>query len=128
MVIPRLIARIRVLDESCRRACFLRIGNQFNRRHFLENKIRQCRLMYIVGSVHLNAHPDALAIFLRQIKNKFQVIGQLETSSSRLDLAPRRAYVELLPQWKSNQVLNRLRNVVRFDLLRSEEHTSELQS
>jgi hypothetical protein len=42
---------------------------------------------------------------------------ELETPSSRLDFPPGRPNVELLPQGESNQILNRLGNIVRFDFL-----------
>ena len=75
--------------------------------------------MLVVGSAHLNAKPNPLVVFLRKIEDELHVIRQLESPRSRLYLPPSRAYVELLTQGKSNQVLDGLRNVVRFNFLRA---------
>ena len=117
MIKARLIARILILDKSRCRLLFLFVGNQFNSRYFVEHKIRQRWLVLVVGSAHLNAKSNAFVVLLRKIEDELHVIGQLEAPRPRLHLSPSRAYVKLLPQGKSDQVLDGLVNVVRFNFL-----------
>ena len=113
MVIPGLIARMRVLQVSLRRsAAFLIAKDQINFRHFVEDKIREGRFVCIVWSAHLNSQSDPLVVLLRQFKNELQIIGQLQASGPWLHFPPGRTDIKLLAQGKSNQVFDRLRNIV----------------
>src|SRR2546421_1726577 len=113
MVIPGLIARMRVLQVSLRRsAAFPIVEDQINFRHFVEDKIREGRFVCIVWSAHLNSQSDPLVVLLRQSKNELQIIGQLQAPRPRLYFSPGRTDIKLLAQWKSNQVFDRLRNIV----------------
>jgi len=71
----------------------------------------------IVWGAHLHAESDALVVFLRQVEDELDVVGQFEMPGARLHFSPRRTNVELLSQGKLHQVFNRLRNIVRLDLL-----------
>src|ERR1700733_3106153 len=117
MIETGLITRIGIFHESRSRLLLFLVGHKFNGWYFVENEIRQRWLVLIVGSAHLNAKSNPLVVFLRKIEDELYVIRQLEAPRSRLDLPPRRSYVELLPQGKSNQVLDGLGNVVRFNFL-----------
>ena len=119
MVEPRLIARILIFHKSRRLLLFLLIGNKFDGRHLVEDEVRQRRLMLIVGSTHLNAKPDALVVFLREIEHELYIVRQLEAPSSRLHFAPSRPQIELLAQGKLNEFLDGPGNVVRLNLLRA---------
>src|SRR4029077_15280239 len=117
MVKARLIARVLIFHKSRSRLLFLLIGNELNGWYFVEDEIRERRLVLIVGSAHLNAKPNPLVVLLRQIEDELQVIRQLETPRSRLHLPPCRAYVELLSQGKSDEIFDGLGDVVRFNFL-----------
>ena len=117
MVEPGLITRILIFYKSRSRLLFFLIRNKLNRRYFVENEIRERRLVLVVRRAHLNAKSNPLVVLLRQIEDELHVIRQLESPRSRLHLPPSRPYVKLLAQGKSNQVLDGLRNVVRFDFL-----------
>ena len=119
MVKTRLITRILIFHKSRSRLLFLLIGNELNGWYFVEDEIRERRLVLVVGSAHLNAKPNPLVVLLRQVEDELHVIRQLETPRSRLYLPPCRAYVELLTQGKSNEVLDGLGHVVRFNFLRA---------
>src|SRR5580692_2058193 len=95
------------------------VKDQIDFRHFVENKIRQRRFARIVWSAHLNSHSDSLVVLLRQFKNELQIFGHLQASGSRLNFPPSRPDVKLLAQGKSNQILDRLGNIVGLDFLRA---------
>src|SRR5215831_10840649 len=119
MVEPRLVTRILILDKTRRRLLFFLIRNKVNGWHFVENEVRERRLMLIVGGAHLNPKANPFVVLLRKIKDELHVIRQFEPARSRLYLPPSRTYVKLLPQGKSNQVFDGLGNVVRFNFLYS---------
>ena len=117
MVESGLIPGILILYKP--RCCllFFLIRNKVNDGYFIENKVRERRLVLIVRRAHLNPESNPFIVFLRKIENELHIIGQLESTRSRLDLPPSRPYVKLLPQGKANQVFDGLGNVVRFNFL-----------
>ena len=120
MVIAGLITRMWILQKSLSFSRALLIANhQINFRNFFQHKIRQRRFMLVIRRAHLNAQSDPLVVLLRQFKNQLHVIGHLQPPRPRLHLPPGRTDIKLLAQRKTNQVFNRLRNIVGLDLLRA---------
>src|SRR5580692_1250298 len=120
MVIPGLIARVRVLQISLRRSSVFLIGkHQIHFGHFVEHEIREGRFVCIVWSAHLNSESDSLVILLRQFKDELQIAGELQAPWPWLYFPPCRTHIKLLTQGKSNQVLDLLRNIVGLDFLRA---------
>ena len=118
MVIPGLILRMWIVQKSLAVRFAGRIAqHQIDFRHFFEDKIRQRRFVLIVGRAHLNSQSNPLVVLLRQFKNLLQVVGHLQASRPRLHFPPRGANVKLLAQGESDQVLNRLGNIVGLDFL-----------
>src|SRR5215831_12777297 len=117
MIEPGLITRILILDKARSRLLLFLLWNKVDGRYFVENEVRERWLVFIVGRAHLNAKSNPFVVLLRKIENELHVIRQLESTRSRLDLPPRRPYVELLPQRKTNQVFDGLGNVVRFNFV-----------
>src|SRR5579863_9529552 len=104
MVEARLIPRILVRDKARSRLFFFLIGNKVDRGHFVENEIRERRLVFVVRGAHLNAQSNALIVLFCKIEDEGYVIRQLESARPRLNLPPGWPYVKLLPQRKADQV------------------------
>ena len=73
----------------------------------------------IVWSAHLDSEPNAFVVPFCQVKHQSQVIGKVETPRPWLDFSPGGAYVKFLSERETNEIFNRLRNIVRPDLCRS---------
>src|SRR3984885_16250981 len=98
---------MRIIEEALSFCLIPQIGKeQVHLRHPVKNKVRKRRGVPVVWRAHLNTQADALIVLLRQIENELQIVRNFQTTALRLHLSPRGANIELLAQWKQNQIFN----------------------